>query len=150
MPSGMASSPADTSTSSPPSTTVPAEVSSPIGARSSTTRRCPGRRRRSTTLTTNGDSGFILIEERLVLARVFRPGQRRVLGSRERGDAQLVAAGLHGLGRALEDDLEGRQLLVAVVLGLVLEPVGNVARVLHGVSGDQLGLADDLGALDHA
>src|SRR5207302_4968603 len=112
-----------------------ADVSASIGALSSSVRRCPGRRSRSATLTTNG-SGFILVEERLVLARVFRPRQRRLLGRRQRSDAQLLPTRLDGLHRPLEDDLEGGQLLVAVVLGLVLEAVRDVACILHGVTGD--------------
>src|SRR5690348_13773126 len=141
----MASRPTVSSMSSSAETTVPAELSCPSGPRSSSSRRCPGRRRRSATLTTNGDcSSFILVEERLVLAGIFRPGQRRLLGGRERRHAQLLPARLHGLHRALEHDLEGRQLLVAVVLGLVLEAVGGVTGVLHGVAGDELGFPDDL------
>src|SRR3954467_9331375 len=141
-PSGIASRPTWTSTSAPSSTTVPADLSSPTGPRSSTSRRRPGGGRRSGTLTSSGDcSSSILIEERLVLAGIFRPGQRRVLGRRQRGDPQLLPTRDHGLDRALQDDLEGGQLLVAVVLGLVLQAVGDVARVLHGVAGDELGLA---------
>src|SRR5437867_1807396 len=91
---------------------------------SSSWRRIPGRRRRSATLTTSGPiegprlrpSGLILIEERLVLARVLGPGQGGLLGRWEGGDAELLPAGLHRLDRALEDDLEAGQLLVGVVL----------------------------------
>src|SRR3954452_22449269 len=152
IPSGIASSPTGTSSSVPAATTVRAELSSPTGPRRTSARRCPGVRSKSATLATNGDrvSGFILVEERLVLPGVFRPGQRRLLGRRQGGHPQLLSTRLHGLRRAFEHDLEGGQLLVAVVLRLVLEAAGDVPGVLDGVAGHELGLPDDLGSLHHA
>ena len=54
------------------------------------------------------------------------------------------------LDGAVEHDLEGGQLLVAEILGLVAEPAGLFAGVVEDPLGHVVGLADDLGPLHHA
>ena len=64
---------------------------------------------------------------------------------------QPLPAGRHGLDGAVQDHLEGGQLLVAVVLRLQPQPAGLVARRSSTMPpGRGLGLADDLGPLHHA
>src|SRR5687767_15166179 len=72
------------------------------------------------------------------------------LGRWQRRDLELVAARLHGLQRAVEHDLEGAELLVAVVLGLVAQATGLVLGLLDGAAGRLLRGPHDLGALQHA
>src|SRR3954471_18385485 len=58
------------------------------------------------------------------------------LGRRQRRDLQLLSSRLHRLHGAVEHDLEGSELLVAVVLGLVPQPAGLVACLLdRGLGG---------------
>src|SRR4051812_36752832 len=153
-PSPNASSPAVTSTSAPAVTAVSTDRSPCSRPLSWTSRRCPGVRSRSTTLTTKGEpsvfSDVILVEERFVLTGVLRARQRRNLSCWERRDAQLLPTRLDGLHRSFENDLETRQLLVGIVLGLVLHAVGLVTRFLHGVARRQPRFPHDLGPLHHA
>ncbi len=76
--------------------------------------------------------------------------QRLAVVERGRDRLELLPPGLHGLQGALEHDLERRQPLVAVVLGLVAQPPGLLAGVVEDALGDLVGLADDLGPLHHA
>ena len=63
--------------------------------------------------------------------------------------SQTLAAGPDRLDRAVEHDLEAGELLVDVVLGLMPHLAAFGLGVLDDPHGPVLGLADDLGPLDH-
>ena len=64
-------------------------------------------------------------------------------------DLEPLPALLDGLHRPVEHDLERRQLLVDVVLGLVLDRPGLGLGVVDHLLGPAPGLPDDLGPLHH-
>ena len=130
-----------------------------MGPRDARASGCPRPRRSLATWTTNGRAAPrpqpSSWSKNPASGDVGRARRRRPAGDspsweRRRHGLELLAPGLHRLQGALEHDLERRQALVAVVLGLVAQPSGLLAGVVEDALGHLVGLADDLGALHHA
>src|SRR5438477_10862135 len=156
-----ASRTASTSTTAPEGTALALTARSGRGPLRCSSRRVPEWRRSVVTLTAKGLGADIaasrvrpwwllavLVEEPSFIAAVAF-AQGAAVGGHGCGP-QLLATGQHRLHGSVEDDLEGGQLLVAVVLGLETQAPRLLAGGVDGALGGVLGFADDLGALHHA